>query len=1287
MHLTAIVFFVVAGAANPQIRLEGLSVAASSATGGKYACEMAVDGLPETRWASSDMAPMPQWFELRFAMPVEIDTLLLDIPVDSLYAAWKEIEISFAEGDPVKRVLGEEDQNAVIRFEARTTRSVRVTVHSVYEARHYVGLFEIQAALDPNQVLEGLGNKSCPKPKAEIKARGRAEHPCVNLTPAGVAEARQRCEELEWAKAKRDAIVNAADEWLREDDAYWLQFLPKPGAAYAYGFTGDPSTNDRFGGSWSGARCSWGHPGQVRNSDGRWFPNEEYPDPGTGYKAKDGRMHYFVGIFNAWVTEQWTLNALPALSEAYLLTGDEKYAERGTLFLDALASIYAESTSGSWDYPSNPPSGRLARPWYQVARTLVKYVDQFDFMYNSPAMDKPSLREGMTRRENIINYMLLDGAYYCYEHSYDGALHNGHADYVRGALAVGCLLDIPTYIKNAVGSTFSIYTMLENNIDRDGRYYETALGYAIHARSLYLTFADPLYNLRNEEYPDGLNLYDYPKMQSALFLPELMVMMAGRMPNFGDAAPEYTYKPIPKRPMSSTDYSYLERLYARSTDPEKRLAYGKTLLYLADGDVARARNEQSDSWLLWHAAPVPAGDPELPPEAADRVTGSWVAGMKGMVMLRSDGQAVFMRFGPSLNHGDPDDLSLLYYANGYELSYDIGYGLGSTHAHVGWASSTVSHCLVTVDETNQFEQPGSGGSLLLFADLPGVKLAEATSELSYAASNVTEYRRAVALMARGGYLVDVFRVAGGKSHDYGFGSIGTNLEPFGVDTLEAREGSLAEGYDWGRNIGMDGDIIGYPDKPYWNPPPGNGYGFFFDVRRATPAAHWGGTWTIDGATPTTMRMHVLGDSAEAIFASAPGLYPHMPLSSYVIARRQAEDGAPLESTFLTVYEPYLQNGLVYDFDFLELGARRVRETAETKLITGLGAVVLMGTQPGDLMEFELELGPGVPPDLVAHCMQSPSYGAVVFEWDGQQAGEQVSLAAGSVQGPVAFPLGKVDTAPGKHTLTFRTAEGTAFCGGLCGISFGELPDGPTAPAPRLRSVTRLAEKTLEITRADGIVDIVAVGDARCDSSYGPVVFNGDFLHLEGDGRKITLAETVGCSHLEVGGASLHDGPGVFEATVAAVDPENRTVTLDTEAPEGLERLVAVFSNPAYSRTTAYHVRKAEGKSLLLRASTLALGTGRVSAIPDGKTVFSEITHEYTRTVRKGHSTRFFDGKRIVGANGGETRVVATVPGTPLRLDVEDSTVLDVGESFDYLDIGPGDTVRIAYPRVFANETR
>jgi hypothetical protein len=210
-------------------------------------------------------------------------------------------------------------------------------------------------------LASAVGGLEVPLPREQIVVRGRAEHPCVNVTRNDIVEARERAAKYPWAKAEYDGILRETEKWLRESDAYWLRFLPKPGACYAYGFTGCPICDEGTG-TWGDALCSWDTPGHVRCRKGHVLPDAEHPDDGAGYHAPDGRIHYFAGQFNAWVTEQWTLHALPALTQGYILTGDERYASRAALLLDALASIYAESTSGSWDYPSNPPSGRFARP-------------------------------------------------------------------------------------------------------------------------------------------------------------------------------------------------------------------------------------------------------------------------------------------------------------------------------------------------------------------------------------------------------------------------------------------------------------------------------------------------------------------------------------------------------------------------------------------------------------------------------------------------------------------------------------------------------------------------------------------------------------------------------------------------------------------------------------------------------------------------------------------------------------------------------------------------------------
>ena len=307
---------------------------------------------------------------------------------------------------------------------------------------------------------------------------------------------------------------------------------PAKGACFAYGFTGCPICSGTWG-IWGSARCSWDKPGKVTCANGHVLPDADHPDPGTGYKGKDGRLHYFVGSYNAWVVETLEASACANLALAYSLTGDPRYGHKAAVILDGLASIYPGCTSGSWDYPSRPPSGRFCRPWYQVARVLVRYVDHYDQIFHAPALDEPSQVPGLTRRRNIEENLLKNGAAYCYEQSFHGSLNNGEADYVRGALAVGCVLGIPQYVDWALDGPFGIRSCLANNVDRDGRYCETSMLYALHARGLYLTFSEPLVN-----WLKPVNLYDDPKFKAFFTLPSLTANCLGHLVPYGDSAPD-----------------------------------------------------------------------------------------------------------------------------------------------------------------------------------------------------------------------------------------------------------------------------------------------------------------------------------------------------------------------------------------------------------------------------------------------------------------------------------------------------------------------------------------------------------------------------------------------------------------------------------------------------------------------------------------------------------------------------------------------------------------------------
>ncbi len=783
-----------------------------------------------------------------------------------------------------------------------------------------------------------------------LTLKGVAQHPTVYITPVDAQRARKRIKTDPDAKAWFQSILRSVAPWDDKDAAWVKRVMPERSACFAYGFTGCPICGARWG-TWGSVSASFDNPRHVQCANGHILPDEKHPDPGTGYVGQDGRTHYFVGSYNAWVVETLTFKIAEPYANVHLLTGDRRAGRMAAVILDEIARIYPSCEKGSWDYPSNPPSGRLNRPWYQVARVLIHYVDIYDRIHEHPALDEPSGAAGLTRRQNIERNLLLNGAKYCYEQSVKtAALHNGQADYLRGVLAVGAVLGIPEYVKWAVDGTYGIKTMLANNVDRDGRYFETSASYGLHTRNLYLSFAEPLLNHRGSDFPEGLNLYDEPKFESFLLLPQMALVCLGHEVPFGDMNPATYQRTRPYNPPIIKDCRYAEYLAVRVSDAAKRAQYARLLAHLQvrDPDGKKRINDMVE-WRVFHK---PDTHPVETPALSDRIKrlldGSVLFGQKGLAILRqgSEGlaQGAVLRFGPSLVHGHLDDLNVNYFSQGYEATYDIGYALGSTHTQVGWAKQTISHNTVVVNERSQ-GGGAFGGSVHHFAELPGLALADASST-AYAHAGVDVYRRLIALTD--GYAVDVFRVRGGSKHDLPLHSLGTRVEFDGLTFGKPRPGSLAgREHKWGELQLNDGDMKGYPNKPYWNPPPGNGYGFLVQPALGQASKSWAATWLVEDKANTRFQLLALHDpESQVVTAVAPGLYPHFPKARYVIRRRTGDE---LSSCFFSLWQTSMDANA-----FAGQSIRRIDAGPALSATSGLAISVSLGDGKRDIWAFALE---------------------------------------------------------------------------------------------------------------------------------------------------------------------------------------------------------------------------------------------------------------------------------------------------------------------------------------------
>lgn len=124
-----------------------------------------------------------------------------------------------------------------------------------------------------------------------------------------------------------------------------------------------------------------------------------------------------------------------------------------------------------------------------------------------------------------------------------------------------------------------------------------------------------------------------------------------------------------------------------------------------------------------------------------------------------------LTWSPGLGHQHRDGLSLLLHAHGHELLSDLGY------THTKWREWTVlspSHNLVVVDQANQVADRTTYGHLRYCA--PGDVAQVVSVDNPQVYPGVTErYRRTLALVPLSdgaAYVLDVFEVEGGRTHDY-----------------------------------------------------------------------------------------------------------------------------------------------------------------------------------------------------------------------------------------------------------------------------------------------------------------------------------------------------------------------------------------------------------------------------------------------------------------------------------------------------------------------------------------
>ena len=708
------------------------------------------------------------------------------------------------------------------------------------------------------------------------------------------------------------------------------------------------------------------HPYKLQCPVGKeWYPSNDYaggdmtggefPDDGNGI-LRDGKRYFILREYAHRVYRDTVVPALDTLSQAYVLSGDPRYAHKCAVLLTRLASEYPNY---GWDQAEPELEDRSDRtlfgPWNQrdpehpwAGGGLISYTmwecsylitigRAYDALFDAIGADPELLAFARGKglrvatadelRKYIETYLLRAGA----KALLTGRIGANEGGSQRTAAELALLYD------NFTGSRPNSIDLLDFaffgragacnlvgcGIYPDGGGHESPFYNA--SKFGLIDVARRMDELRRlhpgclpvERYPD---IFADPRARAMFDYYVDITVCDGYMPLFGDTWPGED----------------------RRNRPPVVLGAGSNMLYAAERyDDARFAAACLDgrggiiSGPLWEIIPEERIRRMAASIGNSLARESRLIDPYGVGILESGDferrRAVVLNYANMIGHRQQDALSIELYARraytvqepGYPRSWDYRWQ---------WDAHSMSHNTVTVDETQPpmfsynrptagngikvvcIRAPGTGeaneppaigcnGLARLFAAAGGVHVLSASHDTyrgvvlgSRDARPVSVFERMLVMVDVDDdrfYAIDLFSVDGGEQHDQSWHAFDAPVAP-PVLRWSVQKGGTVAGPDIER-------FSAYTDRWQRNYPHGHAPSFMTAVRRARLAKPACWKWDDGKQGGDRLRLHIVpvGRAAEVIMAQ--GGTPARKDMEYVLVRRLNKKGGL--SRFLSVLDP------------------------------------------------------------------------------------------------------------------------------------------------------------------------------------------------------------------------------------------------------------------------------------------------------------------------------------------------------------------------------------------------